>query len=65
MIRVKEGPFMADHPSGELMGPSAPLEPNAGWEGWVACVVEAAAAGPVEAAELVSTAELFEGEAGE
>ena len=46
MLVVNEGPFVADHPSGELMGPSAPLDPNAGCADWGGEAVDAAVVGP-------------------
>ena len=56
---------MANHPSGELIGPSAPLEPNAGCDDWVTTGAEAAAAGPDGAAGDVSTADLLDDREGE
>jgi hypothetical protein len=41
MFLVNEVPFVADHPSGELIGPSAPLAPNADCAEWVVDAVDA------------------------
>ncbi len=48
MLVVNEGPFVADHPSGELIGPSAPLDPNEGCAEWGGDAVDAAVVGLAE-----------------
>ena len=65
MLLVNEGPFVADHPSGELIGPSAPLEPKAGCEEWFAVGAEAAAAELEESTGELAAADELEDRDGE